>query len=125
MAIGYNAGNTHAVAAPNSPSARSSRPSVAVQLQAKVQVMKRTKCGQCCFSCVTCCGRIDYSNRKHRMIVAAVVTVVTTLSLYFLLAGVGQLLALNSTAEITAFTVFPDQQCGSTLPFSMTMEVNK
>jgi hypothetical protein len=85
----------------------------------------RSRTKPCCFSCLTCYGRIDYNNLQHRQYVGACVGLVIGLIIYIIIAVIGMVLAVNSTVQLGHFELFASGTCGSNFPFSATVYVNK
>jgi hypothetical protein len=80
---------------------------------------------RCCWSCVTCCGKIDYHKRKHRVGVAVCCSLLFAFIIYSIVAVAGMLLTQNFTASVDHLELFPDQACGNSMPVLLVLNVNK
>eukprot|EP00475_Leptophrys_vorax_P041250 TRINITY_DN77809_c0_g1_i1.p1 TRINITY_DN77809_c0_g1~~TRINITY_DN77809_c0_g1_i1.p1 ORF type:complete len:1836 (+),score=500.83 TRINITY_DN77809_c0_g1_i1:114-5621(+) len=77
-----------------------------------------------CWGCLTCCGRINYENPKHRRGVGICCALFAVFVVYSIVALVGMLLTINATATIDHIELFADQTCGGTMPFAVMMNLN-
>eukprot|EP00475_Leptophrys_vorax_P010348 TRINITY_DN1695_c0_g1_i9.p1 TRINITY_DN1695_c0_g1~~TRINITY_DN1695_c0_g1_i9.p1 ORF type:complete len:1338 (-),score=336.79 TRINITY_DN1695_c0_g1_i9:50-4063(-) len=78
---------------------------------------------RCCWSCWTCCGKISYWNPKHRRNVAICCSMTAVLITYILMASIGMIATLGFTARVAHFEMFPSGSCNSTIPMSVTLQV--